>query len=258
MKHSKLKQVLLAGLIASSTGAYAIVNFESIGPTLGDNGALSLSTTFDDNNVSFEFGVDSTGTSDGIARDQTAYLEQTGEIDSDNGFYNDIDGAYDSESSNYTGSLGLGDYFLRTEKLTTSGTVTPGLFVIEYVDGTFASAASGQIWDIDGTSAYDTEKFIVTAYDENENVLDTDTSPEYSTNDASSLDGLPWEFSVAATGEDLIKYITIEFAGGKTNGVGLAFDNFNATAATIVPEPGTFALLAGMLALTSVMVRRRN
>jgi hypothetical protein len=256
MKASLKTSLLAAGLISIATSAHAIVNFESLSPTLEDNDALSLSTTFVDNGVSFQFGVDSTGVDDGITRDQTAYLEQTGESDGTNGFYNDVDEVFDSESSSYTGSLGLGDYFLRTVALESGS--APGVFVIEYVDGTFASAASGQIWDIDGVNDANEEEFTVTAYDADQNILDTDVSPKYSTNDSSSLDGLPWEFSVAATGEDLIKYITIEFTGSKNNGVGLAFDNFNATAATIVPEPGTFALLAGMLALTSVMLRRRN
>ena len=58
---------------------------------------------------------------------------------------------------------------------------------------------------------------------------------------------------IAGTGSSIDIIVTIQLDSSDED---IAFDNLTLTAA--VPEQGTFALLAGMFALTSVMLRRRG
>lgn len=117
----------------------------------------------------------------------------------------------------------LGNFFLRGNAATDFG-----LLVITYAGGV-VNGASGEIWDIDGLSN-GTEQYRVRAYDSSGTLLATIDSP-LSTQDSgcanTELDGRPWLFNF--TGVPGIARITIDFIGTKTNGIGLAFNNFNAT-----------------------------
>jgi hypothetical protein len=115
------------------------------------------------------------------------------------------------------------------------------------------SAASGQIWDIDGNTSQGTEQWDVQAYDSANNLVASILSPLGSTNGAGSLDGLPWTFNLAGGEFSRIDFV---FTGTKERGVGLGFDNFN-TSSVSVPEPGSLALLTLGL-LGTVAVRRRK
>ena len=136
--------------------------------------------------------------------------------------------------------LQLGNYFLRKAS---GGDF--GEFVITYTGGT-VSAASGEIWDIDGFQA-GTEQYRVRAFDSGGLPLATIDSP-LSTQDSgcanTELDGKPWTFSFV--GVPGIARITIDFIGGKTTGIGLAFNNFNATGEAPVPAaPATWGRVKG-------------
>lgn len=157
--------------------------------------------------------------------------------DEDDGFVNDQIGINDRETGSPT--PGLGEFFLRTGTSIDDGgpTVNNPLLQIEY--DTPVSAASGEIWDIDGTSETNTEQWELEVFLSGSSV-GTLTSPEGTSNGAGSLDGLPWAFSIAGFGD--FDRIDFNFIGSKTSGIGLAFDNFNADSASI-PGPASLALL---------------
>lgn len=129
-----------------------------------------------------------------------------------------------------------------------------GQFVIDFVYGTVASEISFQIWDIDGNGADRTEKYHIEFYS-GFALLGMIDTPEYDNlNPGTSLDGLPFLVAFDA-GDELISHVIITFTGTKTDNVGLAFDNFEAT---FVPEPSTYAAILGLAAIGLVLLRRRR
>lgn len=249
---------LFALVTVSSTTAFAIVDFESVP---GETDDLDLSGVFFDDTVgdpiSFQLYLDDDGVTNGFAESDSVFLEATGGGLVDTvGFIYDSDtgpGRNQDEESSLTSET-LGDFFVRTDGLF-SATSTNSTFVIEYAPSgsTFSNlpvSASGQIWDIDGTSLTATEEWIVQAYDASLNSLASVTSPEFANNDENtSLDGQPWTFSFNNVGS--IKYIAIQFSGTKTNQIGLAFDNLSATP---IPEPGSLGILT--LGIAALGLRR--
>jgi hypothetical protein len=206
--------------------------------------------------VSVSFGFDQDG--DGIL-DSNAVFEQTGDLNDsnkDSGFWGPtgIDRAAQGFESQ------LGNFFLRQ-----SNAYKPfGVFHILYDADNPVTSASGEIWDIDGGSR--TEQFLVKAFNE-DLLLESILSPLGTT--SKTLDGKPWTFGFNGLSD--ITRIEITFTGSKTNGIGLAFNNFSPvediTQITQVPEPSTLAILViGVVALVSgrhkqqhhgVMTRRK-
>lgn len=152
----------------------------------------------------------------------------------------------------------LGSWFLRGPV----GASDFGLMVITYSGGPIVTAASGEIWDIDGNPPQGstpgfTEEYTVRAYDSGNNLLATQVSPlgVLDTLDPASLDGQPWVFSFSGLSAGIAQ-ITIDFTGTKTTGIGLAFNNFNPTAA--IPEPAAWLLAMFAFAVLSSFKCRRT
>ncbi|NIR95789.1 MAG: hypothetical protein GWO08_19770, partial [Gammaproteobacteria bacterium] len=115
------------------------------------------------------------------------------------------------------------NYFLRIGTGGLQSAPAP-ILIIDYSSP--VSAASAQIWDIDGTNNNNTEQWTITAHDNIGNIIDTIVSPTGTRDNAASLDGLPWTWSFSHATNDIYS-IQVEFTGGKTNNIGLAFDNFS-------------------------------
>ena len=123
----------------------------------------------------------------------------------------------------------LGQFFLRSpEGQRQAGDV--GLR-IDYGNNVGMRYAGGEIWDIDGERPNNTEQWQIDAFNAANQIVASQTSPlSIDQGNPDSLDSLPWEFELAAH-ED-IAYVLVEFIGTKTDGVGLAFNNFT-TAITL-------------------------
>ena len=123
----------------------------------------------------------------------------------------------------------MGQYFLR---LGTGGLLSPPvtILIIDYDNP--VSAASAEIWDIDGP-----EQFQVTAFDAAAESIGTLTSPH------GGLNGKPWTWSFHSPNDSSIAKIEITATGTKSLR-GFAFDNMETFAA---PVPAAFPLgIAGI------------
>jgi len=184
-------------------------------------------------------------------------IEQVGGVDPMPGFINDFNLTSgmtkefyeDTEDANFPG--GLGDYFLRLNAASLLTGTVPNLN-IEYTNP--VSGASAEIWDIDANQG--TERWIVLAFDQPGNIIDSVVSPlGLPASDLNSLDGKPWEWSFNHANFDIysIQIVWDGSPGSKTSGIGLAFDNFEYTA---VPIPGAIWLFgSGILGM--VFIRRK-
>lgn len=232
--------VLLSIGLCNAANA-ALIDFETVpGDTPADQ--LAISTQYlATENVTFSL---STG--------ETPFLEQTGGADAGNGFENDQLGTPDIEAVSHAGELG--GFFLRLGTTDLLVTPVPEL-IITY--STPVSAASAQIWDIDGHTGTGSEQWEISARDINDTPIDTLRSPTGLVNNASSLDGLPWTWSFSHASAD-IHSISIKFTGNKTMDIGLAFDNFSPSSAPIddvavSPLPGPASCYAGTAGTDNVM-----
>lgn len=251
LTQSKTNAILLFSKVVFTSTIFGIVDFETSGP-LFDNAEILLEEIFVDSEsgASFQFGIDTTGPFDGISRDQSVFLEASGDFEMLRGFFYTQGMQADTESP-FNISSGLGDFFIRPGTLMGNPFAEGAVFVIELPD--LALEVSGQIWDIDGGVSGE-EQYRVTAWGSDGIELVNIESPIGMTSDASSLDGLPWDFSIAAPGVDFIEFVTIDFIGTKPFNIGVGFDNFGVVA---VPEVSVYSFVIGVLALT-VTVRRRN
>ncbi|QOL26837.1 PEP-CTERM sorting domain-containing protein [Thalassotalea sp. LPB0316] len=238
-----VKVVCFSSLCSLSLPAVAgVINFESEDFCHGshDNHVIDIHHAFQVSGVSVTFGFDTDA--DGVV-DAPAVIEQSGNKDkgNDTGFWG-IGGAKDVAAPGYKQQLG--NYFIRQQR-----PYKPfGVFTILYDSALPVTAASGEIWDIDGNKR-NTEQFKVSAFNQNR-LLDSVLSP---LGNNMALDGKPWTFGFSGL-TDITK-IEIEFTGSKKSGIGLAFDNFSPIqnrqllSAVSVPEPNSlFILSLGILA----------
>lgn len=223
---------LLLTTLCAAPAAAQVITFETApsGAPAADDQPLGLASAYTVGALSITFGVDTD--LDGIP-ETTAFLERTGP-DVLDGF-----AACNGRDVAATGfGPQLGGFFLRS---------TPGadfgVLIIDYAGGV-VSGASGEIWDIDGVSQ-GSEQYRVRAFNSGGTLLATIDSP-LSTQESgctnTELDGKPWTFNFSGTPG--IARITIDFIGSKTSGIGLAFNNFNATGEQPVPaRPATWGRL---------------
>ena len=216
-----------------------------------DDLSLLSTSTYNFPGLQIGFGLDSN--SDGTV-DTDAVFEQAGHdplTEPPNGGFSGSAGV-DTADAGFTAQLG--NWFLRSPV----GGSDFGVLVITYTGSTLVTAASGEIWDIDGTAQFpggagDTEEYTVRAYDSLNNLLATQVSPLGTlTTLIAPLDGQPWVFSFSGLSAGIAK-ITVDFTGSKPFGIGLAFNNFDPTGAA-VPEPT--GLLLVFIWITMIMCRR--
>ena len=216
--------ITLATAALSPAGAQ-VITFETdpTGAAAVDNATLGLGSAYAVGGLGITFGFDSDGNG---TPDTPASFEEIG-TDGIDGFAACVD--RDTASPGF--ETQLGNYFLRG---------TPGadfrLLVIDYAGGT-VTAASGEIWDIDAVLPL-TEQYRVEAFDALGNLLQTIDSPVGNQDSGclnTQLDGRPWTFAFSGLTPGIAR-ITIDFIGTKTQGIGLAFNNFNATGEGAVAE----------------------
>jgi hypothetical protein len=230
---------LLATTALVSQATASVIDFETdpFGNPPIDNTSLSRFTPYNIGGLQVSFGFDTN--SDNIL-DSDGLFEQTGT------YPGDPISAFQGSSGIDTPDPGfgpqLGNWFLQSP--------TPGQqfgrFVIQYTSSFPVTAASGEIWDIDGQpSNGTTEEYTVQAFDSTNTLLATIVSPLGVLDSFSApLDGEPWVFAFSGLPSPGIDHIVITFTGTKPAGIGLAFNNFYPT--TAVPEPSSVALcLAG-------------
>ena len=245
MKKRMLSLLFFTSLLLTTNASGSMINFETV-PNGTSADKLAISTQYaTDYGVTFGLDTDGNG-----SIDETPHLEQVGSSDTGYGFVNNNLGQYDSAASGFESRLG--NYFLRFGTSNFMSSPVP-IFTISY--STPVNAASAEIWDIDGDTN-NSEKWIVSALDNQRNIIDTILSPEHFTFGNESLDGKPWTWSFNHSPAD-ISQITITFAGTKTSGIGLAFDNFSPSSA--VPVPGAVWLLgSGLAGLAGIRTRKRK
>jgi hypothetical protein len=235
----------LIGFLAAEAPARAqLIDFETTpgGAAPADDTALttpypisgpgSVRFFFDTNlNNAFDPGTDG-----------FAFFEAAGD-DLLDGFFNNTLAAGDVPASGFAAQLGA--FFLRAQQ---PGAV-PAPFIVDYNTPDPISALSGEIWDIDGGGGLGTEWWQVDVLDVANNILATQNSPLGS---GPALDAQPWTFAFSGLPAGVDK-VRLTFTGTKTDGVGLAFNNFSPFA---VPEPSAALLLASGLAVLAVRGRR--
>jgi Ca2+-binding RTX toxin-like protein len=206
--------------------AAAVIDFEVVP---GDTPADQLAITN-------QYAV-SEGVTFSLSNGGTPFLEAAGDADRNAGFYRnwpEETAAADVERESYTG-LGLGGFFLR---LGTGGLATAPVPVLIIDFSTPATAASGQIWDID-SNQFGIEQWRVQAFDASAQVIASVDSPAgLDSLTEQSLDGLPWNWAIDLNGNANIHQIRVSFIGTKVNDIGLSFDNFTFQFPCIVGTAG--------------------
>src|SRR5436190_5480367 len=246
-------------VLAAASANAVLIDFETtpFGVAPFDDQSLSPFTPYSYPGLQIGFGLD--GNLDGnvdVLPNQWPVFEHAGLDPGEppNGGFSGSSGT-DTADPGFTAQLG--NWFLRSPV----GGSNFGTLVITYSGTTIVTAASGEIWDIDGTAQFaggpgDTEEYTVRAYDLLNNLLATQVSPLGTLTSAiAPLDGEPWVFSFSGLSAGISK-ITIDFTGSKTAGIGLAFNNFNPTSA--VPEPSAWALMLAAAAARLMSNRQRH
>ena len=251
MSHASLlirSLALGAWLLASSPTWAALIDFETTpgGGVPTDDGNLPVGSPYNvaGVQVSFGFDLDSNG-----AVESDAVFEHAG-LDPGEPPNGGFAGSSGTDTADPGFAAQLGNWFLRSPLPGANF----GKFVIQYTSSAPVTAASGEIWDIDGNQqAGTTEQYTLQAFDSTNALLATIVSPLGVLDSAiAPLDGQPWVFNFSGLSAGIDR-IVVTFTGTKPAGIGLAFNNFNPTA----PEPTSATLAAAALA-ANLASRRTN
>jgi hypothetical protein len=240
-------------VLSVGSASAQLIDFETTPPALGggvpvNDGVLPVAApyVFPGLTVSFGFDLDGNG-----SVESDAVFEHTG-VDAfppepPNGGFEGFGLVADTPDPLFAAQLG--QWFLRSP----NPGQPIGRFVIQYGGSLAVTAASGEIWDIDGNGAGATEQYLVEAFDSSSSLLGSQLSPLGTLPSAlAPLNARPWVFGFSGLSAPL-DHIVITFVGTKTQGIGLAFNNFNPTT---VPEPAS-GLLLGVAGLAAMHRRRR-
>lgn len=189
----------------------------------------------------------------------------------DNDVFAYTSGANPSEKTDFVASGfedQAGNYFVRARKNANGGQESNAeadkeswdSFIIEYAttNGATVDSATGEIWDIDGTST-NQERFAVTATTTTTSA--TENSPTGTSNDSSSLDAKPWQWSFSGLSGSITQIKFTRFSGGSYKDYfPLAFNNFNPVSATgyLTPEPSSLLAFGGIFSIAVLRRRRRS
>ncbi|MCA9215779.1 MAG: hypothetical protein KDB27_22090 [Planctomycetales bacterium] len=229
-------------LASTNVSSATTIDFETTptGETPIDNTLLTSAYTVDGVTVTFSIDTGNGPTA--------PVFEFAGDSDPISGFGTTLpsgqtNGPTDTAADGFADRLG--QWFLRPE--TNAGGQNLKLSV-EYTSTSGPiTAASGEIWDIEGREDPDSyEQWEVTAFDASGTVLAVETSPK-GTDIWSPFDGRPWRFEFSGLSD--ISRIEANYVGNVP--AGIAFDNFTPTT---VPEPTSFAWAC----LAAMILRRRR
>jgi hypothetical protein len=236
-----IKAIVGSALLVSASNVLALtIDFETV-PGSASADQLPIS-----NQYQTQFGVTFS-----LNNGSTPFLEAVGTADAGDGFINDNLGVADTAAPGFANQLK--NFYLRIGTATLSSAPLPTL-IINY--STPVAAASAEIWDIDAQGV-GTEQWLLQTLDGSNNVNDSLISPLGTNNGAGSLDGKPWAWSFSHGTNDIYA-IRVSFIGSKTNGIGLAFDNFSPSSVSPIPEPTeTLMLLCGLAVLGISKLRKR-
>ena len=235
--------VFCSGILIGSTAFAELVDFENAASFGGDDATIT-----NDYFASYGLSVSAVaGNSKADASSAVLTFEAAGR-DGTDGFWSATpsgrDEAISGDLGNYLVKAGGGDLAYNKSKYFNMS--------LQYDNAT--SAASGEVWDIDGK-----EQYKVTALDANGNAIASLTSP------VGSLDGEPWTWSFDMGDEASIAQIDVEFVSTQSTLRGFAFDNFNSTQANpeatahAAPIPHAFSMGAAcLIGLVANRSRRRK
>ncbi|MEM8637667.1 MAG: PEP-CTERM sorting domain-containing protein [Cyanobacteria bacterium P01_G01_bin.54] len=222
----------LLGFGAMGAAEAQIIDFETLpgGGTPTDNQALTGGYTTGGTTVNFGFDIDGD-----LIADLDAIIESRNDDLSTGAGY--TSSGIPERDLSPTGEGG--DFLLRAPS--SLDVFTNADFLVSYSDDAVRSV-SGQIWDIDYG-----ERYLIEALNTSGGLIDSFLTPATPDREGvGTFDGLPYDFTFVDLAED-IAFVRIT-GSERIRGGGFAFDNFDATGATVeppteVPEPASVAAL---------------
>lgn len=216
---------LLGALLTPAIAGAQAIDFETV-PGGAPADQLAITTQYEASfGVTFGLDNDDDGALDpGLS----PFLELVGGADPGTGFANHQVG---DDQADAGFEARLGSYFLRFG----TGETGDGDSALLIVYTQPVDAASGDLWDIDGSGS-GTERWLIEALDSGGSTIDSVLSPEGVDFATDPFEGRPWTWSFSRGTAD-IHAIRIDFVGTKTSNVGLAFDRFSPSTAAPSPVP---------------------